>query len=232
MRRRFLVALVILLVGAVIGSLFVMLATNGYGTAGVDENLVAAGYLAASLGIVLLLSWLSAAAAGGLSARLHWRTWITLAAGAPARPDCRADPARHRGGRASRAGPVARLAITDGNHASRITHHVARAGARRFQWPTYPRLYSASPCPHPSSWPPARCPMMRPGCGRRIEPARVASSPRRCGWKRRSTRRHTWSCRARPTCARPCSTPRSGPISPGSTGSRWSCRRWQAIRAC
>ena len=78
MRRRFLVALVILLVGAVIGSLFVMLATNGYGTAGIDENLVAAGYLAVSLGIVLLLSWLCAAASGGLSARLHWRTWITL----------------------------------------------------------------------------------------------------------------------------------------------------------
>jgi uncharacterized membrane protein YhdT len=78
MRRRFLVAFAILLAGAVIGSLFVMLATNGYGTAGVDENLVAVGYLAASLGIVLLLSWLSAAAAGGLSARLHWRSWITL----------------------------------------------------------------------------------------------------------------------------------------------------------
>jgi hypothetical protein len=78
MRRRFIVALVILLVGAMISSLFVMLATNGYGTAGIDENLVAAGYLAASLGIVLLLSWLSAAAAGGLSARLHWRSWITL----------------------------------------------------------------------------------------------------------------------------------------------------------
>ena len=31
-----------------------------------------------ALGIVLLLSWLSAAAAGGLSARLHWRIWITL----------------------------------------------------------------------------------------------------------------------------------------------------------
>jgi hypothetical protein len=78
MRRRLLVALAILLAGAVISSLFVMLATNGYGTAGADGNLVAAGYLAASLGIVLLLSWLSAAAAGGLSARLHWRTWITL----------------------------------------------------------------------------------------------------------------------------------------------------------
>ena len=78
MRRRFLVAFAIFLVGAVISSLFVMLATNGYGTAGVDENLVAAGYLAVSLGIVLLLSWLSAAAAGELSARLHWRTWITL----------------------------------------------------------------------------------------------------------------------------------------------------------
>jgi len=78
MRRRFIVAFAILLAGAVISSLFVMLATNGYGTAGVDENLVAAGYLAASLGIVLLLSWLSAAAAGGLSARLRWRSWITL----------------------------------------------------------------------------------------------------------------------------------------------------------
>ena len=31
-----------------------------------------------ALGIVLLLSWLSAAASGGLSARLHWRSWITL----------------------------------------------------------------------------------------------------------------------------------------------------------
>jgi hypothetical protein len=71
-------ALLILLVGAVISSLFVMLATNGYGTAGVDENLVAAAYLVVSLGIVLLLSWLSAAAAGGLAARLHWRSWITL----------------------------------------------------------------------------------------------------------------------------------------------------------
>jgi hypothetical protein len=78
MLRRFLVALVILLAGAVINSLFVMLATNGYGTAGIDENLVAAGYLAVSLGIVLLLSWLCAAASGGLSARLHWKTWITL----------------------------------------------------------------------------------------------------------------------------------------------------------
>ena len=78
MRRRFLVAFAVFLVGAVISSLFVMLATNGYGTAGADENLVAAGYLAASLGIVLLLSWLSAAAAGGLSARLHGRSWITL----------------------------------------------------------------------------------------------------------------------------------------------------------
>ena len=78
MRRRFIVALLILLVGAVISSLFVMLATNGYGTAGVDENLVAAAYLAVSLGIVLMLSWLSVAASGELSARLHWRTWITL----------------------------------------------------------------------------------------------------------------------------------------------------------
>ena len=78
MLRRFLVALVILLVGAVISSLFVMLATNGYGAAGIDENLVAAAYLVVSLGIALLLSWLSAAAAGGLSARLHWRIWITL----------------------------------------------------------------------------------------------------------------------------------------------------------
>jgi hypothetical protein len=78
MRRRFIIALLILLVGAVISSLFVMLATNGYGTAGIDGNLVAAAYLVVSLGIVLLLSWLSAAAAGGLSARLHWRSWITL----------------------------------------------------------------------------------------------------------------------------------------------------------
>jgi hypothetical protein len=77
-RRRFVIAVLILLVGAVISSLFVMLATNGYGTAGVDENLVAAAYLVVSLGIVLLLSWLSAAAAGRLSARLHWRSWITL----------------------------------------------------------------------------------------------------------------------------------------------------------
>jgi hypothetical protein len=78
MRRRFLVACAILLVGAVISSLFVMLAANGYGTAGADETPVAVAYLAASLGIVLLLSWLSAAASGGLSARLHWRSWITL----------------------------------------------------------------------------------------------------------------------------------------------------------
>jgi hypothetical protein len=78
MRRRFLVAFAILLAGAVISSLFVMLATNGYGTAGGDENLVAVAYLAVSLGIVLLLSWLSVAASGRLSARLHWRTWITL----------------------------------------------------------------------------------------------------------------------------------------------------------
>jgi len=78
MRRRFLVAFAIFLVGAVISSLFVMLATNGYGTAGADETLVAAGYLAASLGIVLLLSWLSVAAAGGLAARLQWRSWIAL----------------------------------------------------------------------------------------------------------------------------------------------------------
>jgi len=62
----------------VISSLFVILAANGYGTAGGDENLVAAAYLVVSLGIVLLLSWLSAAAAGRLSARLHWRIWITL----------------------------------------------------------------------------------------------------------------------------------------------------------
>ena len=32
--------------------------------------------------------------------------------------------------------------------------------------------------------------------------------------------------------ARRCSTPRSGPISPGSTGSGWNCPRWQAIPAC
>ena len=55
-----------------------MLATNGYGTAGIDENLVAAGYLVSGLGIVLLFSWLSAMASGGLTARLHWRAWITL----------------------------------------------------------------------------------------------------------------------------------------------------------
>jgi hypothetical protein len=78
MRRRFFVAFVTLLVGAMISSFFVMLAANGYGTAGGDENLVAVAYLAVSLGIVLLLSWLSVAASGGLSARLHWRTWITL----------------------------------------------------------------------------------------------------------------------------------------------------------
>ena len=37
---------------------------------------------------------------------------------------------------------------------------------------------------------------------------------------------------ARPTCAPPSSTPRSGPTSPGSTGLRWNCPRWRAIRAC
>ena len=78
MRRRFLVAFAILLVGAVISSFFVILAANGYGTAGADETPVAVAYLAVSLGIVLLLSRLSVAASGELSARLHWRTWTTL----------------------------------------------------------------------------------------------------------------------------------------------------------
>ena len=73
MLRRFLVALGILLAGAVISSLFVMLAADGYGTTGIDENLVAAAYLVVSLGIVLPLGWLSAAASGGLSARCTGR---------------------------------------------------------------------------------------------------------------------------------------------------------------
>jgi hypothetical protein len=78
MLRRFIVALVILLVGAVISTFMVMLATNGYGTAGIDETLVAVGYLVLGLMIVLLLSWLSATLSRGLSARLHWRAWIAL----------------------------------------------------------------------------------------------------------------------------------------------------------
>jgi hypothetical protein len=77
-KRRFIAALVVLLGGALISTLFVMIATNGYGSAGIDENLVAVGYLVVGLGIVLLLSWLSAVISGGLAARLHWRSWITL----------------------------------------------------------------------------------------------------------------------------------------------------------
>ena len=46
---------------------------------------------------------------------------------------------------------------------------------RRLKWPICTPRSSASPCRPPSSWPPARCPMMRPGCGRRIGPARGAS---------------------------------------------------------
>lgn len=78
MSKRFSIALIILLVGALLSTLAAMVATNGYGTAGIHENQVAAGYLILGAGIVLLLAWLAAELSRKLSTRLGWRARITL----------------------------------------------------------------------------------------------------------------------------------------------------------
>jgi hypothetical protein len=78
MAKRFLLALVILLVGALLSTLIAIVATNGYGTAGINETLLAVGYFVLGAGGVLFLAWLAAVLSGRLSARLGWRTWITL----------------------------------------------------------------------------------------------------------------------------------------------------------
>lgn len=78
MATRFFVALSVLLIGALLSTFLAMVATNGYGTAGVNETLVVTGYLVFGSGAVLLLAWLVAAVSGKLSARLGWRAWLTL----------------------------------------------------------------------------------------------------------------------------------------------------------
>jgi hypothetical protein len=75
---RFLVALIFLFIGALAGTLAAIIATNGYGTAGGDENVVVAGYLILSAGCILLLAWLSARFADRLSRRVGWGSWVTL----------------------------------------------------------------------------------------------------------------------------------------------------------
>ncbi len=78
MKRRFLAALVVLLLGAVLATLLVLVATNGYGTAGADLGKAATAYLAIGLVIAVLLAWLSAAFSRWLSARTGWRGYVTL----------------------------------------------------------------------------------------------------------------------------------------------------------
>jgi hypothetical protein len=78
MVKRFVVSLIVLCIGALLSTFVALIATNGYGTAGVNENLVAAGYLFLGAGFVLLLAWLSALLSSKLTARLGWHAWITL----------------------------------------------------------------------------------------------------------------------------------------------------------
>ena len=78
MAIRFFVAFSILLVGALLSTFIAMVATNGYGTAGINGTLLVTGYLVLGSGVVLLLAWAVAAVSGKLNARLGWRTWLTL----------------------------------------------------------------------------------------------------------------------------------------------------------
>ncbi len=76
--RRFVVAFVVLILGAVFSTFFVLIATNGYGTAGGDTARAALAYLVIALLLAAGLAWLSAAVSRWLSARLAWRGYITL----------------------------------------------------------------------------------------------------------------------------------------------------------
>ena len=72
---RFLIVLVVLLAGAVMGTLMALVATNGYTSSG---DLAVASYLILGGAFVVLLSWLAAALSRALSARLRWSGWVTL----------------------------------------------------------------------------------------------------------------------------------------------------------
>ena len=76
MVARFLIALVVLFIGALMGTLMALVATNGYTTSSGD--LAVAGYLILGGAFVLLLSWLAAALSRALSGRLRWSGWVTL----------------------------------------------------------------------------------------------------------------------------------------------------------
>jgi hypothetical protein len=75
MAARFLIALVVLTIGAMMGTLMALVATNGYSTSG---DLAVSGYLVLGVALVLLLSWLAAASSRALSGRLRWSGWFTL----------------------------------------------------------------------------------------------------------------------------------------------------------
>lgn len=75
---RFLVALIFLVIGALAGTLAAIIATNGYGTAGGDENVAVVGYLILGAGSVLLFAWLSARLSDRLGRRVGWGSWVTL----------------------------------------------------------------------------------------------------------------------------------------------------------
>ncbi len=78
MARRFVVAFAVLLLGAVITTLFVLIATNGYGTAGVDVESASIGYLLVALFVILVLAGISTASSTWLSRRLRWRGCLAL----------------------------------------------------------------------------------------------------------------------------------------------------------
>jgi hypothetical protein len=79
MARRFIAAFLVLLLGAVITTLLVLVATNGYGTAGIDLETAAAGYFLAGLLLILFLAAVSAATSTWMTSRLQWRGCLTLA---------------------------------------------------------------------------------------------------------------------------------------------------------
>jgi hypothetical protein len=72
---RFLVALLFLFIGAMMGTLMALVATNGYSTSG---DLVVVGYLILGAGSVLLFAWLSTRLSDRLGRRLGWGSWVTL----------------------------------------------------------------------------------------------------------------------------------------------------------
>ena len=193
--------------------------------------------------IVLLLSWLSATLSRGLSARLHWRAWIALplvllpaliielillvVAGVVlaelSRYSDRLLSLRYRDPRQGIGYSPHRT-----DHAIRNTHHVRTETSMANLTTTLfgismpsPFILASGPLSYDATglWE-----AYRAGAGGvvtktlRLEAA-INPTP------------HMVVPRSS-TCARRCSTRRSGPICPGNSGSRRSCPRWQAIPGC